>query len=73
MEVAFCVRSTEKKEIFKLLNALAKCKFANKIEVFPECKLPREKLTEAIKDCSPEDIKKIYEYIEFLHYKQTHK
>ena len=73
MEVTIYVKSADKKEFFELLNVFAKCKFANKIEVFPECKSPREKLTESIKDCSPEDLKKIKEYIEFLRCKRTHK
>lgn len=63
----------ELKENSDLANLLDKHIGTHKFELVPVYESLREKLIEAIKDLTPEQEQKVEEYVEFLHYRKTHK
>lgn len=45
----------------------------HKFEIIPVYKSSRQKFIEAIKDLTPDEVKKVKEYVEFLRYRRTYK
>lgn len=62
----------ELKENSDLAMLLDKHIGTHKFEVVPVYESPRDKLIEAIKDLTPDEVKKVKEYVQFLRWKRSH-